>query len=594
MKSLLYVVNFAKNERFHALACPRRPHSDYHMLLIALKLQLAALVTVAGIDTDVIKSPEVKATLTKLEAIQKDVANGKSTTDINQASTEAIKAIAALSDKGDVDAMYAMALWSRIGILSGATQQQLLDWYTKAADKGQVSAQAELGSLYISNFPQDVDKVTKGVKYIQEAEAAGNDGARRALAQLTLVGVPAAKLERNVKGALDLYEKGRAKGDGESTFSLAQIYTLGVQEKNGDETPKPLLPKEEAKGLTLLEESVKQGFPPAMSQLAERLLTGEGMKADPARALKILNDAAEKGSAPAERQLAVVYEQGLGGEKKDIKAAAEHYAKAARGNDGVAQLWLGNAAQNGVLTEAGAEKVKSAGPDKKPDLKNEDVLIAPNPATALNFYRLAAQNNVPQAIYYVGLFYENGAVVDKDANKAFALVQRAAQASIPVAQYKLGTYYQNGVGVAQDVVAAAGWYQRAAESGLPQAKLVYGAMLEGGVGVPRSLQAAEAQYSEAAKLGLPQAMVSLASLYYRGGEGLKASKERALAYALLAVDATNSDPKAVDFRKEIEGKLNDKEKADGKKLYESIKSGPADTTATPDKPAATPKAKGKK
>ena len=574
------------------------------MLLIALKLQLAALATVAGINTDEITSPDVKATLTKLESIQKEASAGTSKTDINQASTEAIKAIAALSEKNDKDALYAMALWSRIGILNGATSQQLLDWYTKAADAGQVSAKAELGSLFISNFPQDVEKVTKGVKYIQEAEASDNAGARRALAQLTLVGVPAAKLERDVKGAIALYEKGSAKKDGESTFSLAQIYNLGIQEKNGDDTPKPLLAKDETKGLKLLEEAVEQGFPPAMSQMAERLLIGDSqVKADPQRAMSILNDAAKKGSAPAERQLAMIFEQGLGGQKKDIKTAAEHYATAARGNDGMAQLWLGNAAQNGVLTEAGQQKVKDAGADKKPDLKNEDVLIAPNPATALNFYRLAAQNNVPQAVYFVGLFYENGAVVDKDPAKAFALVQRAAQASIPAAQYKLGSYYQNGVGVAQDVVAAAGWYQRSAEAGLPQGKLVYGAMLEGGVGVPRSLEAAGAQYQEAARLGLPQAMVSLASLYFRGGEGLKASKERAWAYASLAVDATNSDPKAVAFRKEIEDKLSDKEKADAKKLYEAQKSqltegaAPAAApapAATPDKPASSTKSKAKK
>ncbi|MDB6138855.1 MAG: hypothetical protein JWO94_1927, partial [Verrucomicrobiaceae bacterium] len=193
------------------------------MLLIALKLQLAALVTVAGINTDEIQSSGVKAALTRLETTQKAVADGTSKTDINQASTEAIKEIAALSEKGDKDAMYAMALWSRIGILSGATQQQLLDWYTKAADAGQVSAMAELGSLYISNFPQDGEKVTKGVKYIQDAAASNNPGARRALAQLTLVGVPAAHLDRSVDKALALYEKGRAENDGESTFSLAQI-----------------------------------------------------------------------------------------------------------------------------------------------------------------------------------------------------------------------------------------------------------------------------------------------------------------------------------------------------------------------------------
>ena len=571
------------------------------MLLIALKLQLAALVSVAGINTDDITSPGVKDALSKLEAISKEGNSGK--TDVNQASTEAVKAVAALSEKGDKDAEYAMAVWSRIGILNGANAQQLLDWYTKAADQGQIAAKAELGSLLISNFPQDAEKVVKGVKYIQDAEAANNAGARRALAQLTLVGVPAAKLDRSVDNALKLYEKGRSTKDGESTFALAQIYSLGIQERTGEDTPKTLLAKDEAKGQALLEESASQGYPPAMSQLAERLLNGDGkVKADPERAMKILNDAAGKGSAAAERQLGTIYEGGLGGQTKNMDEAAKHYAAAAKGNDGVAQLWLGNAAQNGLLSQKGVTKVNAATPDKKATLEAEDVLIQPNPSAALSWYRLAAQNNVPQAIFNVGLFYENGAVVDKDPAKAFSLVQRAAQASIPQAQFKLGTYYQNGVGVAQDVVAAAGWYQRAAEAKLPQAQLVYGAMLETGTGMPKSLPAAQVQYEEAANAGLPDAMVSLASLYFRGGDNMTPNKARAWVYASMAVDATKESPKAIEIRKAIEDKMTDAEKAEGKKLYDAAKakntgaSAPAATApaATPEKPATGTKKKAAK
>lgn len=569
------------------------------MLLTALKLQLAALVSVAGINTDDISSKDVKDLLTTLESIQKDVAAGKSKVDINQASTDTVKKVADLSEKGDADAMYAMALWSRMGILNGATQQQLLDWYTKAADKGQVSAEVELGSLLISNFPQDAEKAGKGLDYIKKAEAANNSAARRALAQLTLVGVPAAKHERNLDAALALYQKGSDAKDGEATFSLSQIYTLGIQEKNGEET-KTLLAKDAKKGLALLEKaSNEQNFAPAMSLLADRLLIGDeasGLKADPARALDILNKAAKDGSAAAERQLGQIFENGLGGQKKDIKSAAEHYAKAANGNDGVAQLWLGNAAQNGVLSDKGVEKAKAAQgkpASEQPKLEADDIVIQPSPAGALNMYRLAAQNNQPLALYYVGLFYENGAVVDKDANKAFALVQRAAQSNIPAAQFKLASYYQNGVGVAQDVVAAAGWYQRSAEAGLPQGKLVYGAMLENGVGVPRSATAAEAAYLSASADGLAQASISLASLYYRGGEGVKSSKERAWVYASIAVDQSNKDPKAVDFRDKLEKEMSDKEKSDAKKTYEAKKAddekkGSAPAAAAPSAPAATP------
>ena len=97
-------------------------------------------------------------------------------------------------------------------------------------------------------------------------------------------------------------------------------------------------------------------------------------------------------------------------------------------------------------------------------------------------------------------------------------------------------------------------------------------------------------------------MVSLASLYFRGGENLPANKERAWVYASLAVDASNNDPKAVKFRDEITSKLTDKQKSDAKKIYEDKKSkgssvstaAPASATAperTPAKPETSSKKK---
>ena len=574
------------------------------MLLIALKLQLAALATVAGIDTANITNPDVQKELAKLEAAQKDAASGTAKTDINQVSTEVVKNVAEIADKKkDKDALYAMALWSRLGVLNGATQQQVLDWYTRAAEAGQINAEAELGSLYISNFPQDPDKQTTGLKYIQAAASAKNPAARRALAQLTLVGVPSATppLPSNVDAALKLYEEGSAAADGESTLTLAQIYTMGLNKKDGEET-KPLIEKDAKKGLALLEKAVEQKFAPAMSQLAERLLIGDELvPKNAARALDILKAAAKDGSSAAERQLGQIFENGLGDQPKDIKAAVEHYAAAANGNDGVAQLWLGNAAQNGVLSDSGIKKAKDAQgkpATEQPKLEKEDVLVQPSPAGALNMYRLAAQNNQPLALYYVGLYYENGAVVDKDPTKAFALMQRAAQSSVGAAQFKLASYYQNGVGVAQDVVAAAGWYQRSAEAGVSQGKLVYGAMLENGVGVPRSAQAAETYYLSASKDGLPQASISLASLYFRGGEGLKANKVTAWVFAKIAADQSKDDPKAKDFIAELEKNMSAAEKADAKKAYDAKKadddkktSGAAAPAPTPAKPETTTKKK---
>lgn len=547
------------------------------MLLAALKLQLAALVTVAGIDTADIKSPDVTKALQTLEAATKTAADGK--TDINQASTEAVRAIKELADKGDPDASYALALWARMGVIDGLDANALLGLYERAAKGGNIPAKAELGGLLIQNFPQDMAKVKTGIELIQEAEAKDNAAARRALAQLTLSGAPAAGLERSVPKALALLEKGSGNGDGESTYTLGRIYAAGIQERQQDGTVSDLLKRDEAKALEFLKKAAEQEFAPAMNDLGTRLLLGEdkdGKNKDPKAALSMFNKAADKGNAAAHRLLAQVYENGLGDQEKSTEKALQHYAVAARGNDGVAQLWMGNASQTGLIKDSAKGK-------KQEELKAEDVLIAPNPSQALTMYRLAAQNNLPQAIYNVGVFYENGAVVDKDLNKAFSFVQRAAQAGIPVAAYRLGAYYQQGAGVGQDVVAAAAWYKRAADAGLPQAKLVYGIMQENGSGVEASVIGAAKNYEEAAAAGLPQAMINLAQLNERGA-GVPKNLGKAWTLTSLAMDAANGDANAKAYRDKLEKELTKDELEKAKKDYEEKK---AQLAAGATAPAAT-------
>jgi hypothetical protein len=535
------------------------------MLLAALKLQLAALVTVAGINTDDIKSDAVKTELTKLEAAQKS-ASGGTGGDVNQAINAAVQAITKAAEGGDADANYAIALWSRLGVINGLDANTVLSMYDKASKGGNVPAMSELGGILLQNFPQDTDKVKQGIKLIQDAEAKDNAAARRALAQITLQGVPAAGIERDVTKALGLLEKGSAAKDGEATYNLAQAYAAGIAERQQDGTPKELLKQDEAKALEYLKKAVEQEHAPAMNDYGARMFQGDkdGKGKDPKAAIDLFTKASIKGNAAAHRLLGSIYEQGLGEQTKDIKKAAEHYMTAARGNDGVAQLWMGNVTQTGLLADSAQGK-------KQEELKPEDVLIAPNPSQALTFYRLAAQSGLPQAMYNVGIFYENGAVVDKDPLKAFQLVQKAATSGIPVAAFRLGSYYQQGLGVAQDIVAAAAWFERAAKAGVPQAQLVYGVMLENGSGVEPSIAAAAAMYEKAADQGNAQAMVNLAQIYERGAIGGSKNPARAWEYASLAVDASNGDAKAKEYRDTIAKGLSKAELEKATKSYEEKK-----------------------
>ena len=72
---MIYIVNLAQNERsqFVRVKSALIPTTHPIMLLAALKLQLAALVTVAGIDTADIRSPGVKTALETLDKATKEV-----------------------------------------------------------------------------------------------------------------------------------------------------------------------------------------------------------------------------------------------------------------------------------------------------------------------------------------------------------------------------------------------------------------------------------------------------------------------------------------------------------------------------------------
>lgn len=540
-----------------------------HMLLTALKVKFAAMVAVAGINTDELDKPsaEFVAVLKQLDADQKAASEKPgSGPDVNASFNAALAKVRELAQTGDKDAQYALAHW---GVLSNSNINEIVDLYRKAAAQGHILAKAELAQVLLQAAPQNQETVAEAVKLTQEAESANNKVARRLLAKLHLAG--AGGLEKSVEKARALLEKGSAEGDGDATLELSQLYAAGV----------PGLPKDDQKSLDYLIKASEQKNAVAMSTYAARLFEGDTatadskalVKKDPAKALKMFEDAAATGFAAANRLLGAIYENGLGGEKRDLKKAVEYYSKAANANDAQALFRLGNYFEAGLPGEAG-----------------EKAIVEQNPKSALDLYRLAAQNGLSEAFYNVGVYYETGTVVDKDFEKAFTFHLRAANAGLPQAQHRLAGLYQNGSGVTQDLVAAIGWYQRAAAAGFAASQIALGQIYEtGGGGRPNPAAAAQ-EYMNASEQGVPLAMLRLASLFERGlatAEN-KPDLARALAYANLAVDASNKAELAVKYRDELKAKMTADQVSEATKIYDSKKK----STATPDKPA-TPAKKSK-
>lgn len=83
--------------------------------------------------------------------------------------------------------------------------------------------------------------------------------------------------------------------------------------------------------------------------------------------------------------------------------------------------------------------------------------------TALGEWRPLAESGDAVAQYYLGLLSENGSGVARDRNAAADWYRRAAEQELPDAQFALGDLYFVGLEGTPDPEQAAEWYRRAAD-----------------------------------------------------------------------------------------------------------------------------------
>lgn len=121
---------------------------------------------------------------------------------------------------------------------------------------------------------------------------------------------------------------------------------------------------------------------------------------------------------------------------------------------------------------------------------------------------------------------------------AFKEFMEAAKSGHSDSQYNIGLMYEHGIGVVKDASKAVVWYTKAAEQENSGAQFNLGALYENGMGTPINYIKAREFYRKAASHGDALAIGNLGMLYIRG-QGVKQNK--ILGVALLLVSATN-DP----------------------------------------------------
>lgn len=204
-------------------------------------------------------------------------------------------------------------------------------------------------------------------------------------------------------------------------------------------------------------------------------------------------------------------------------------------------------------------------------------------AAAAKWYRLAAEQGVPEAQFQYALMLIDGRFVKNDPQEAYALMQaaaeagnrlaqfnfaqlliqnepgdrgmtkavvyyqRAADAGLPDAQYAMSQIHANGAGgKARDEVEARRWLLLAARQNFDTAQLDLGTWLVEGRGGPRDFKAGFGWLKRAAEGGNVAAQNRLAKLYM-GGIGTEPNATDAAAWYFLARRRGLIDPAMEDF-----------------------------------------------
>ena len=138
---------------------------------------------------------------------------------------------------------------------------------------------------------------------------------------------------------------------------------------------------------------------------------------------------------------------------------------------------------------------------------------AMNFAKAAECYTKAAEAGSADAMWRLGLLYEEGEGVPQDYAKAIEWYTKAAKAGHAKAMWDLGFLYYSGEGVPQDSAKAAEWYTNAAKAGDTDAMISLGELYQDGEGVPQDNAKAIEWYTKAAEAGNADAMYIIGKEY---------------------------------------------------------------------------------
>jgi TPR repeat protein len=246
-------------------------------------------------------------------------------------------------------------------------------------------------------------------------------------------------------------------------------------------------------------EAAEKGLAEAQCMVAECLAMGTGVAADVDQSLHWYERAAELGSAAAQFALGRWCES-QDSELDDQSRAAQWYRRAAKAGHPGAQWALDSLDLSG-LGRAADGKGRTGGRERR--------------APESRLVKYAGGGRAEDA-YHLGLIYELGHSVERNAKQARAWLKKAAEQGDARAQFALANSLEQA-----DSVQAGNWLRRAAEQGHTQAQVALGEWLL--QGVERDALGALSWFARAAEQGDAQAEWALVRVIREHGQDLVSS-----------------------------------------------------------------------
>ena len=236
--------------------------------------------------------------------------------------------------------------------------------------------------------------------------------------------------------------------------------------------------------LAILTEKATEGDASAQNTLGLWYYSGKNVEQNYKTALQWWAKSANQGNPYAIGNMAMCYQLGRGVQPDSTLAVALYKKAVEKGNkDIVAQHEKLAEKKENLFSNALMYELYANGVGVRPDLAKaatyQEVLAEAGDAMrqyrlalyymnidradrAAKWFKAAAEQDVPGALYYYGYLLHKGMGIGQDKGKGIEMMQKAEEKGFLAADYQLGMAYHDGDGVAQDYQKAVEYLKKAA------------------------------------------------------------------------------------------------------------------------------------